>query len=106
MTVILDLNAKGLESYQQGAYKKAIEYFEQALTIDKNAHGEMHSSVASTLNNLALAWRGLGNFQKAKECLESALTIRQAILGDEHPSTVKVKASLAVVELKLKSAKD
>jgi len=65
--------------------KKAVEYFEQALAIDKAVYGDKHPSVAAMLNNLGAAWRALGEAKKAVEYYEQALAIVKAVYGDNHP---------------------
>ncbi|NIM12669.1 MAG: tetratricopeptide repeat protein, partial [Candidatus Aminicenantes bacterium] len=43
-----------------GDHRKAIDYYEQALKIDRNVYGEAHPAVARELNNLGEVWRVLG----------------------------------------------
>ncbi len=63
--------------------KKAISYFEQALSIDKEVYGERHPNVAIRLNNVGGAWRVLGDSKKAISYFEQALTF---IVGKFHDS--------------------
>ena len=53
------LNAMGLRLYKQGKYKQALDYYEQALAIDKKAYGEEHPAVARDLTNIGAAWFGM-----------------------------------------------
>ena len=69
-----------------GDSKKAIEYFERALSIDKEIYGERHPSVATRFNNLGLAWNTLGDSKKAIEYYEKALSIDKEIYGERHSS--------------------
>ncbi|NIM14835.1 MAG: tetratricopeptide repeat protein, partial [Candidatus Aminicenantes bacterium] len=55
-----DLNNLGEAWRVLGEPKKAINYYEQALTIDRNVYGEEHPDVARDLNNQGLAWDDLG----------------------------------------------
>ncbi|MCP4744703.1 MAG: tetratricopeptide repeat protein, partial [Desulfobacteraceae bacterium] len=59
----LFLNSYGLILNELGEYKKAIEYFTQALAIDKKTYGDQHPNVAIYLNNLGSAWRSLGEYK-------------------------------------------
>ena len=80
------LNEVGFTLYNMGDQRKAIEYFEQALTIDRNVYGESHPKVAIRLNNLGSAWQALGDQRKAIAYYEQALTIDRNVYGDEHPN--------------------
>jgi len=75
-----------------GDATNAIEYYEQALSIDKEVYGDRHPSVARILGNLGLAWNDLGDAQNAIEYYEHALSIDKEVYGDRHPS---VAASLS-----------
>jgi len=77
-----------------GKSKKAIEYYEQALSIDKEVYGERHPNVATYLNNIGLAWKALGDAKKAMQYYEQAYDIFRDTLGDEHPHTRDVKQCL------------
>lgn len=72
-----------------GDYRKAIGYFEQALTICKKVYGKKHQYVATTLNNLGTAWRALGDPKKTIGYYEQALAIDRAVFGQEHPKVAR-----------------
>ena len=72
--------------YDIGEAKKAIEYYEQALSIDKEIYGERHPDVASDLNNLGEAWRNLGDAKKAIDYDKQALSIVKGVYGNKHPN--------------------
>ena len=76
----------GLIQYDMGNAPKAIEYYEQALTIDKAVYGDRHPTVAIMLNNIGSAWYALGDAKKAIEYYEQALTIDKEVYGDRHPN--------------------
>ena len=46
-------------------YEKAIEYYNKALAIDLKVYGELHSSTATTNNNLGSIWSDKGEYDKA-----------------------------------------
>ena len=64
---------------------QAIEYYEQALSIDKEVYGDRHPNVATMLNNIGSAWDALGEPKKALEYYEQALGIDKEVYGDRHP---------------------
>tara|TARA_R110002073_G_scaffold27244_2_gene88187 strand:- start:6042 stop:7136 length:1095 start_codon:yes stop_codon:yes gene_type:complete len=68
-----------------GEYKRAIEYYEQALTSDLKTHGENHLDVAINRNNLGATWDSLGEYKKAIEYYEQALTSDLKTYGEDHP---------------------
>ncbi|MCP4149623.1 MAG: tetratricopeptide repeat protein [bacterium] len=85
------LNELGFTVSQMGDKRKAIEYFEQALKIDRDVFGKKHPNVAIRLNNLGAAWNDLGETQRAIEYYEQALKIWTEAYGEKHPN---VAASL------------
>lgn len=68
-----------------GEHEKAIELYEQALTIDLETYGEDHPNVAINRNNLGAAWDALGEYKKAIAYYEQALTSDLKIHGEDHP---------------------
>ena len=72
--------------HDMGNARKAIEYYEQALSIGKEVYGDMHPAVATMLNNIGGAWDNLGEHKKAIEYYEQALSIDKEVYGDRHPS--------------------
>ncbi len=77
--------------YGLGEPKKALGYYEQALSIDKEVYGDRHPMVATYLNNIGGAWKALGDSQRAKEYFQRAYCIFREFYGDEHPSTKTAK---------------
>lgn len=70
---------------------KAIAFYEEALSIDKEVYGESHPGIAIDLNNIGSAWYALGDPQRAKEYFQQAYTMFRGFYGDEHPHTQTVK---------------
>ncbi|KAI8508756.1 hypothetical protein Bbelb_138550 [Branchiostoma belcheri] len=67
----------------------AIRYYEQALEVNQNIHGENpHPDIATCLNNLASLWQDLGDVKEAITYYEKSLQMKQKIFGkgSEHPS--------------------
>ena len=46
--------------HAKGEYGKAIEYYEKALKSDLKTFGEDHPNVATSWNNLGVAWQAKG----------------------------------------------
>ena len=80
-----------------GKHKKAIEYLEQALSIDREVYSDKHPDVATDLNNIGTAWYALGDLQRAKTCFQQAYSILREFYGDEHPRTRTVRESLEML---------
>ena len=80
-----------------GNPRKAIDYYEQALSIGREVYGERHPSVATRLNNLGAAWYALGDSRKAIEYYEQALSIGREVYGERHPSVAAMLNNLGEV---------
>jgi tetratricopeptide (TPR) repeat protein len=74
-----------------GDHRKAIDYYEQALSIDRNVYGEAHPKVAIRLNNLGSTYLEQGQKEKAKAYLEQAYKIKLKFYGPDHPSSCLFK---------------
>ena len=65
-------------------YQQAKEYFERALSIQRNTLGPDHIDVACTYHNMGNLYRNLGGNQQAMEYYERALSIKLNKLGRDH----------------------
>jgi len=79
------INMAGRVADVLGKHLEAVNYYEQALSIDKKVYGDQHPKVATRLNNLGLAWYSLGEYKKAIKLYEQALSIGKKVYGDQHP---------------------
>jgi tetratricopeptide (TPR) repeat protein len=70
----------------QGEYEKAIAYYENLLEINERTLSLNHSQLASSYNNIGLAYNKMGKYSKALSFHEKALEIRQQILPPIHPN--------------------
>ena len=68
-----------------GEYKAAVNYYEQALAIDRAVFGESHHTVIRDLNNLGMAWQALAETGKAIKTYEQVLRIVKEFPGEKHP---------------------
>ena len=87
MQVAVTLNHLGIAYLDVGDPTKGVEMLEEALKINKQFHGEDHSSVAITLSNLCRAHTRLGNIEKSKRYAQQAWEKAEAIHGQNHPGT-------------------
>ena len=71
--------------HDMGKAKKAISYYEQALSIDKKVYGEKDPVVARDIDNIGAAWLTLGEPKKAIGYSKRALSIAKAVYGEKDP---------------------
>ncbi|KAF5430209.1 Tetratricopeptide (TPR) repeat containing protein [Candidatus Methanophagaceae archaeon] len=83
--------------YNIGDTRQAIEYYEQALSIDREMYGDRHPNVATGLSNIGLAWYARGESKKALEYLEQALGIDKEVYGDRHPAVATILNNIGLV---------
>jgi tetratricopeptide (TPR) repeat protein len=77
-------------------FQQAINHYEMALTILKDAFGDKHLIVATVYNNAGLSYLAI-NPNKSKEYIEAALTIMHKELGKDHPQTKQTEIHLATI---------
>ncbi|MCP4157659.1 MAG: tetratricopeptide repeat protein, partial [bacterium] len=78
------LNALGQTIYNLADYPKAVEYYQQALAIDKEEFGQRHPNVARDLNHLGEVLRVLAEPGEAIKNCQQALEIWTAVHGETH----------------------
>ncbi|CAF1158498.1 unnamed protein product [Adineta steineri] len=88
-----DENEKALYYHQlgyvkddQGDYKKAIRYYEQALEIYQKALPSNHRHLATLFNNIGSVYYQMGEYSKALSFYEQALEIDQETLPPNLPN--------------------
>ena len=74
-----DLNERGQRSYNHGQYREALNYYQQALVIQR-AVGD-RAGEGTTLNNIGTVYGARGQYDQALENYQQALDIRRAV-GD------------------------
>jgi tetratricopeptide (TPR) repeat protein len=87
-----------LGQYRHGAlaaYSEASSLLERALAISEKTLGPEHLSTATTLNNLALSLKVMGDLAGARPCYERSLAIIEKALGPEHPDVATSLSNLA-----------
>jgi tetratricopeptide (TPR) repeat protein len=71
---------------ERAQYVEAKSALERALSIMNKAHGVAHPTFASTLSNLGMVLKDLGDLEGAKTHYERALAINQKAFGPDHPT--------------------
>jgi serine/threonine-protein kinase len=78
---------------------QALAYFERARSIQQTAYANKeHPDLATTLNNLGMAYRTLGRLDLAEELFQQSLAMRRRILPANHPHLAGSLNNLGLVE--------
>ncbi len=81
------LNRQVIKLYNEGKYKEAIPLAKRVLAIREKILGKDHSSVATSLNNLALLYDSKGEYSLVESLYQRAIAIDENALGKDHPFT-------------------
>lgn len=81
-----------------GDHEGAVEAFEQALAVQREATGIWHPNYAIALNNFALLQVNRNRLSEAVDLLEQSVEIRLETLGESHPQTATALVNLARVQ--------
>ncbi|CAF4004191.1 unnamed protein product, partial [Adineta steineri] len=99
-----DEREKGNIYYQLGHIKdsqelhdKALDYYQQALTIYEDKLSPDHSNIATCYNNIGLAYDNMGDYQKALPFYEKALDIYQKTLDANHRNIASPSSSIGLI---------
>eukprot|EP00058_Branchiostoma_floridae_P017871 XP_002603360.1 hypothetical protein BRAFLDRAFT_80353 [Branchiostoma floridae] len=97
-----------------GDHKKAVSYHEQSLQMEQIIHGTTdeaaiygentaHPDIASSLNNLGIAWRDFGDHKKAVSYYEQSLQMMRIIHGENtaHPDIASLLNNLGAAWMDL-----
>ncbi len=68
----------------QGLYDLALPWFEQCLSVTRSHFGSEHSQVATSLSNLACAYKALGRYSEVEPLLVEALELDKRLLGEQN----------------------
>jgi tetratricopeptide (TPR) repeat protein len=80
-----------------GIYEEALELFYRARTINEEAYGPIHPTVARDINNIGCALKDLGKFQEAQDVFKDALTIYEKAYNLNHPEVAVVINRIGVL---------
>ena len=92
---------EGLSAYQRGDLNGAVQLWEQAMGVLEREIGESHTYTITSMNNLAISYRDLGQYDKEQPLREKVLQLHRAKLGEDHQSTINSMESLATNYLAL-----
>ncbi len=81
-----------------GDWEGAVEAFDQALQVQREATGIWHPNYAIALNNLALLQVNRNRLDEAITLLEQSVEIRLQTLGESHPQTATGLINLARIQ--------
>ena len=86
----------GANSQYCNEYAQSAEYFEQALVVGKQIHGDIHPDIAALLYALATAYYLSDQLQKSIRCYEDTLSMCQQLgEGNSEPTYATTCASIA-----------
>ncbi len=89
------LNGSAGYLLSQGRYRDAEPLLQRALRLSKEALGNEHPSVATSLNNLAALYESQGRYEEAEPLYQQALEMSRHLLGEAHPSVATSLNNLA-----------
>lgn len=97
----VSLNNIAFIYYALGDYKKALQFYLDALKITEQIFGKINYVTTITQENIANIYVATGEFKKALEIYEKSLAIRQKKLGLNDPLVAESLKGLASVHQEL-----
>ncbi|OWZ21850.1 hypothetical protein PHMEG_0003544 [Phytophthora megakarya] len=85
------------DAYNSGDYQAALDAGVQCRDLVKAHFGENHPVYASTVTNIALMYKNLGQMEEAVEAYEFALQTYKASVGEQHASFATTLYNLGLV---------
>ncbi len=82
---VAEINREVMALYRQGNYGEAANRALEACELSRSTLGEEHPDYATSLDNLALAYKAMGKTAEAEGPLKQALEIRRKALGEMDP---------------------
>jgi len=83
---IRDLQAEIAFHHKHAQYQEALEVSQTLLDRSIDHFGDQHPVTASSMNNIGLMQKYLGNFDKSREMYHKALSIYGDTVGTDHAS--------------------
>ncbi|MEU5666743.1 FxSxx-COOH system tetratricopeptide repeat protein [Streptomyces longwoodensis] len=81
--------------HHQGHTARTIPLLKATLAQSEQILGDTHPNTLTSRNNLAAAYRAVGDLGRAIPLLEATLAQREQVLGDTHPNTLITRSNLA-----------
>ena len=97
LEVALSEASRGNLDYQRGAYEDAVVHFEKALRLQRSLPRGVHTDIAKSANDLAVALRLVGRVAEAESLHEEALALRREQQNGDHPLVAESLNNLAAV---------
>lgn len=91
------LTRYSIRQQSNSVFKSTLGSDQRAGEIRRQILGENHRDYATSLNQLALAYRVLGEYPKAQDLLEQACKLRKRLLGEDHPAYANSLYNLATL---------
>lgn len=85
------------DAYNSGDYQAALDAGLECRDLVKSHFGETHPVYASTITNIALMYKNLGQMEEATESYEFALQTYKASVGEQHASFATTLFNLGLV---------
>jgi tetratricopeptide (TPR) repeat protein len=93
------LNNLGALALAEEHDPQALAYFERARAIQERVYAQQeHPDLATTINNLGMAYRTMGQLDKAEPLFEESLARRRRILPPNHPHLAGSLNNLGLIE--------
>jgi CHAT domain-containing protein len=87
----------GEVEFNDALFKNALNYFEKALSIQKEKLPENHPDIAKSLLAIGITQSQLGQINLAFEDIHTALNINNLAFGEEHPATAETLGALGTI---------
>ena len=81
---------------EKGEYERAMDYYEQALSIQQRTLEPDHFLFIATYNNITTIQMRLGQYEEAIKNFESCLSIELSCQPESHPNVYKTYNNLAI----------
>jgi Tetratricopeptide repeat len=88
---------RGKEHEDAGRHKKALVYYNKALSYQRDVHGKDHLETAKCLNSIGVSQTKQGHYMMALTALQEALHIRQEFLGRNHEDVIETSLHISQV---------
>lgn len=92
------LHDQGILEYHQGDYDLAQASLEESLDVRRQALGEEHALVATSLHGLSMVHQAAGRHGEAEELLEQSVAISRETLGEGHPRLIASLNNLGLLK--------
>lgn len=87
---------------EMGDYNTAIARYKEDVALTLKKYGPTHPELASSVNNLAVAYCKMKRFEEAIARFEEALVIWRKVFGYNHPRTIQCMYDLQLARDALK----